>query len=242
MQRPSSVPITAMKRFPSVLTAIFALAALPALACAADPLATVFEHIDAAAKSFKGITANISNTEFHALVDDTDVQTGTFKLLRVNPTLTRVLLDLTGGMNGAQSRALNGDKALVYNPKTKILAEYDIAKYKDTASQFLALGFGATSAALKASYDVTYVAEETIGGKPTAHLKLVPKSKEVLRQLKQAELWFGDDGLSVKQKFLQPSGDYRLAAYSNMKQAATMQEKDLDLNPKGATRQKMETR
>ena len=69
-------------------------------------------------------------------------------------------------------------------------------------------------------------------------MKLVPKSAATLQKLKQADLWFGTNGLVAQQKFLYPSGDYRLVTYSNMKVGA-VPEKDLELKtPKGAVIQK----
>ena len=236
VRRLAGVPFAGMRHLAFVLTAGLALAPV---APAADTLATVFEHIDAAAKTFKGMTASISNTQYHSLVDHKDVQTGTIKLSRASADQTRALIDLSGGMNGSETLALDGLRALVYNPKTQIVTEYDMKKYKDVANQYLLLGFGATSTALKAAYDVSYVGEEKIGTFATSHIKLVPRSKETLRQLKQADLWFGDNGLVVQQKFLFPSGDYKLATYSNMKLGA-VPDKELELKPKGAKFQKVE--
>jgi hypothetical protein len=52
-------------------------------------------------------------------------------------------------------------------------------------------------------------------------------------------LWVADSGFVTQQKFLQPSGDYKLVIYSNMK-TGSMPATDLDLNtPKGAIVQKV---
>lgn len=203
----------------------------------ADPLSAVFVRIDAAAKSFHGMTATVANTTHDSLTDDNDVQNGTMKLLRVNETTTRALVELKGGFTGDKSVALNGNEILLYNPKTKILEQHDITKYKDTVNQYLLLGFGASSEALKSAYEISYVGEEKIGAQTASHLKLTPKSKETLKSLKQADLWFADNGLVVQQKFLYPSGNYKLATYSNVKLGAVT-EKELALNPKGATLQR----
>ncbi len=211
---------------------IFAFLAIAAVSHAADPLTTVFEHIDAASKTFKGMTANISDNNYTALVDDSNIQTGTFKLLRVNPSLTRLRADVTGH-SGSSSYALNGPEVRTYNPTTKIVSVYDFASKQGAINQFLLLGFGATSTDLKAAYKITWVAEEKIGGVSTSHLKLIPTSTEVLRTIKQADLWFGENGLVVQQKLLYPAGDYRLVTYSNMN-LTPPKASELDLNPKGA--------
>jgi len=76
-----------------------------------------------------------------------------------------------------------------------------------------------------------------VNGQATSHLKLVPKSKEVLQQLKQADLWISDSlGSPVQQKLLtSAAGDFTVFTYSNLKFNPNLNEKDLRLNPrKGA--------
>ena len=216
--------------------ALFAIAALSGMSDTTDSLTAVFAHIDAAAKTFKGMTADVSNTHYTALVDDKDVQTGTMKLL-VKPGVTRVLSDL-GTPGGGQKVALDGHNVNVYNPKTNIVDVYNLANKQGLVDQFLLLGFGATSEELKSTYAIAWVAEEKIGSQTASHLKLVPKSAETLHTLKQADLWFGVNGLVIQQKFLFPSGDYTLVTYSNMKVGA-IHEKDLELKTaKGAVFQR----
>src|SRR4051794_18966589 len=64
-----------------------------ALAQTPDPLNATFARIDAAAKTFKGMSAQITNTQHTAIVDDNDVQTGSMKVLRVKPGVTRALVE-----------------------------------------------------------------------------------------------------------------------------------------------------
>lgn len=108
--------------------------------------------------------------------------------------------------------------------------------------QFLLLGFGASMADLKSSYEVSYLGTETIGGSATSHLKLIPKSADVLKILKVAELWMDDaTGLPVQQKFSTSSaGDYKLITYLGAKQNPALSDKDIRLNlPRGAVTQVM---
>jgi outer membrane lipoprotein-sorting protein len=222
-----------MRSRPALIFAFFALAAV---SHAADPLTPVFDHIDAAAKTFKGLTADISNTQHYALVDTNEVSAGAMRLLRVKPGLTRLFVTLKDS-GGIKTFAVNGNEGRSFNPKTNILDVYDLSTKQGLVDQFLLLGFGATSAELKSTYDVTYVGEEKIGAQMTSHLKLIPKSAETLRTLKQADLWFAPNGLVTQQKLLWASGDYKLVTYSNVKLGAPP-EKELELNPKGATIQK----
>lgn len=198
---------------------------------AADPLEAVFARIDQAAKTFKGLTADLTNTEYTAVVDNKDVHTGTIKLLPVKDG-THVLLSRQDGM----VLSFDGHKGESYNPKTNVVDEKDFAQ--GVVSQYLALGFGATSAQLKANYDIAYSGSELIGNQQTSHITLIPKSPEVRRDLKQAELWIGENGLAVQQKILRPDGDYQLYTYSHMTLGA-MPENDLKIKlHSGATIQK----
>lgn len=215
----------------AVTLSVFVLATIAPAYAAPDPLEAVFAHVDAAAKTFKGMTADISDTEYESLVDEKDIKTGTIKLLRAKDG-THLLMNL-----GKDVLALDPKEGKSYNPKTRIMDVFDIGDKQATVNQYLLLGFGAGSADLKSTYDATFVGNETIGSQQTAHLKLIPKSAETRRTLKQADLWFGENGLVVQQKFIQGSGSYKLVTYSNMK-LVPPSDKDLELKPKGATIQK----
>jgi outer membrane lipoprotein-sorting protein len=210
---------------------IFFLCVIAPVAHAADPLDAVFARIDQAAKTFKGLTADITNTEYTAVVDNKDVHTGTIKLLPAKDG-THVLLVRQDGME----LAFNGHKGQSYNPKTNVVDEKDFSQ--SVVSQYLQLGFGATSAQLKTTYDIAYAGAEQIGNQQTSHITLIAKSPETRRDMKQAELWIGENGLAVQQKIVRPDGDYQLYTYSHMTLGA-MPEKDLAIKVhSGATIQK----
>ncbi|HVW07631.1 MAG TPA: hypothetical protein VHC90_03565 [Bryobacteraceae bacterium] len=217
----------------SIKLGVFALA-LAGLMHAADTPDVVFSRIDAAAKSFKGMTANLTDTEHTALVNSDDVNKGVVKYLRVKPNSVRALITWNEG-GGLE---YNGKEGKIYNAKTKTVDVGNLSSRQNTVNEYLLLGFGATSEELKASYNVTYVGEENVAGQPTWHLRLIPKSPDNARTLKQADLWYGQNGIVVQQKLLSPSGDYRNFLYTDMK-LGPMPEKDLELKlPKDVTIQK----
>jgi outer membrane lipoprotein-sorting protein len=202
------------------LAILYLFSAMPA-AFAADPLDAVYAHIDQAAKTFKGLTADITNTAYTAVVDAKNVDTGTIKLLPAKDG-THVLMSFTDG----RVLSFDGHKGRSYNPKTNVVDEKDFAQ--NVVNQYLQLGFGATSAQLKATYDIAYVASEKVGNQQTSHITLIPKSPEMRRDMKQAELWIGENGLAVQQKIVRPDGDYQLYTYSHTTLGA-MPEKDLEI-------------
>jgi outer membrane lipoprotein-sorting protein len=215
-------------------TVFLSILAIGVSFAAADPLDMVFTRIDTAAKMFKSVSATISDTHHTAIVDADDTQLGTFKLEKAKDGI-RMRIQY----EGAQTIAYDPHAGRVYNPKTKVVDQYDLSKQQqEEATQFLALGFGASSAELKSAYDISYVGEEKIGDQTTSHLKLVPKAADLRKSIKQADLWYGQNGIVVQQKFLQPSGDYKLVKYSSM-QLGNVTDKDVELSlPRGVTVQK----
>jgi len=213
---------------------VFALT-LTGLMHAADSADSVFAHIDAAAKSFKGMQADLTDTEFHSIVNDSEVNKGVVKFLRMKGNSMRAVITWNNGSGGLE---YNGKEGKLYNAKTKTVDVVSLAGKQSTINKYLALGVGASSADLKAEFDVTYMGEENVAGQPTSHLKLTPKTHDPASSLKQADLWYGANGLVVQQKILHPSGDYQVMLYSNVK-LGSMPEKELELQlPKGITVQK----
>ncbi|HVW85992.1 MAG TPA: outer membrane lipoprotein carrier protein LolA [Bryobacteraceae bacterium] len=210
------------------------------MAFAGDPLSDVFARMDQEAKSFKGLTADINDSVYTALIKDTSTETGIIKVKRPKPGDTRVLIEFREP--AAKMVLIAGGEVKLYFPKANLEQDYDVANRRNLIDQALLLGFGATSAELRASYEVSYVGAENISGQATSHIKLIPKSKEVLQQLKQAELWISDAlSVPVQQKFqTSAAGDYRLVTYSNIKLNPSLSDKDMRLNPaKGVQIQKM---
>jgi outer membrane lipoprotein-sorting protein len=195
----------------------------------ADSLADTFARIDSQASKFKGMTASLQRTDYTALAQDTSAATGEIKIKRVKENEMRMLVTLT--QPDQQVVAFDGNQARIYYPKTNIVQVYDVSTKKGMVEQVMALGFGATSADLKAHYDVSYAGAEPVGGQPTAHLKLIPKSKDVLKNFRQIELWIADSlGVPLQQKFItSTAGDFHQFTYSNLKLTSSLSDKDLQL-------------
>jgi outer membrane lipoprotein-sorting protein len=109
-------------------------------------------------------------------------------------------------------------KVQVYEPKLKRVTSYEAGKNRDAVESFLVLGFGGSGRDMLKSFDVKYVANEKIGDGDAVKLELVPKADRVRNIFAKIWLWIDPtQGISVQQQFFEPSGDYRLAKYSNLK-------------------------
>lgn len=203
---------------------------LLAAAVSRADLNEVFARMDKNAASFKGMTADIKQMVHTAVVNDDSTENGTIRLKRASRNDTKILVDFTNP--DAKTISVDGQQVRIYLPKANVVQVYDIGNKRAALDQAMLLGFGATSAEIKASYDATWVGEENVNGQPASHIKLIPKSKDVQQQLKQADLWISDSlGAPVQQRLLTSSaGDYTVFAYSNLK--FTANPGDLSLHTK----------
>jgi len=209
-----------------------AFAVLPLMAQGAG-LEDAFATMDKIAQQFRAVSTDIKRDVYTAVIDDHEKDMGTMKAKRdKHDTLIRI--DFTSPAE--KVLALDDTKAQVYTPKTKTIQELDVKK--GVVDQFLLLGFGASSAEIKEHYEVTYLGTEKIGADGTWHLQLIPRSSDVLKYLKKAELWISQSsGLPMQEKlYTSTSGDYELVYYSNVKLNPSLPDSAVKLNPpKGVT-------
>jgi outer membrane lipoprotein-sorting protein len=118
----------------------------------------------------------------------------------------------------AKSVLFSNGKVQMYEPKLKRVTVYEAGKNREAVESFLVLGFGGSGRDMLKSFDVKYVGTEQVGGVNAAKLELVPKADRVRGIFAKIWLWIDPaHGISVQQQFFEPSGDYRLAKYSDLK-------------------------
>jgi outer membrane lipoprotein-sorting protein len=197
---------------------------------------SVLALMDQAAPKFTGMTGDLTRVAYTKVLDDKTTESGTMKLRRKGREL-QVLLAIT--KPDPQTVAFGGKKAEKYFPKLKTVQEYDLGKYKGVVDQFLLVGFGTSGRDLSANYAVKYSGEESVGGVKAYKLELVPNSPKMRESFRGLELWVAHDGgYPIQQRFVQPSGDYHLATYSNVKLNPPLTDGDLKLKlPSGVKRE-----
>jgi outer membrane lipoprotein-sorting protein len=196
------------------------LTTLSAFGLRADTLEGTLNHLDRVGSQFKGMTANFTYLKHTAIVNEDSPSNGTIKIKKIKrpkpPDDILGLLDFT--RPDLKTVALDGKTVQIYLPNIKTVQIVDLGKHKVLIEQFFLFGFGTTKSDLLAAYDVSYGGPENIGSEATTRLVLISKNPEVTRQLTKFELWISDKtGLPVQQKFYEPSGDYNVFTYSNMK-------------------------
>jgi outer membrane lipoprotein-sorting protein len=104
----------------------------------------------------------------------------------------------------------------VFNPATDQIDEFKAKQGQ--AESFFTLGFGGSGKDLAASWNIVDDGPETVGGVKTEKLELTPKDQRIAANFNKVVLWVDPTrGVSMKQIFYTPEGDYRTATYSNIR-------------------------
>ena len=183
---------------------------------AASALEDVLTKMDSASAQFRNAEADFVWNQYQKVVNETDTQKGRVYYRRTGKGDTQMSANI---QSPDQKYLVFADgKVRIYQPKIQQVNEYDAGKNREQFQSFLVLGFGGRGHDLPKQFDVTFGGSETVDGVKTAKLELVPKAPNVKNMFNQIVIWIDPGrGLSLKQQFFEPSGDYRIANYSNIK-------------------------
>jgi outer membrane lipoprotein-sorting protein len=208
------------------------LISLSLTSVSADTLDEALNRLDRAGSQFRGMSAKFTQVKYTAIVDEPSKSKGEIKIKKRPPNDILGLLEFKEP--DEKTVVLNGKTVDIYLPNIKTVQEVDLGKHKVWVEQFFLFGFGTSRSDLEHQYSVSYGGPESINGEATTRLQLVSKNAEVLRQLSKFELWVSDKtGEPVQQKFYEPSGDYNMFTYSDMKINPNLPDSDLEKHPKG---------
>jgi outer membrane lipoprotein-sorting protein len=211
---------SALKR-PILISLTFLLASSGALVAQAAPkapanpaLEKVLNQMDETAAKFRAAQADFVWDQFQSVVKETDTQKGKVYFRRASKDL-QMMADIN---DPTQKFVLYADgKVQVYQPTIDQVTVYAPGKNRSDVESFLVLGFGGGGHDLLKSFAVKYEGTETVGGLETAKLDLIPKSVRVRNMFDHIFMWVDQArGVSVQQQIFEPSGDFRLAKYSDI--------------------------
>ena len=215
----------------SLATAALGLATLgcgfsgsvPSVHAQASQVATVLSQLDAASLRFKSARADIKSDYYERVVKDTTTQVGTIYFERSGSGIQMgsVIADPASKKTQKVIEYKNGILQMFdpgVNQITVLRAGSNQAQYDG----FLTLGFGGSGKDLARVWDITDQGSESLSdnGQPvkTEKLDLVAKDTGTRNQVSHVTIWVDPTrGVSLKQIFYTPSGDYRTETYSNIK-------------------------
>ena len=199
-----------MKSKLSLVVIVVALA----VAAHAQSLEAILNSMDQAAANFRSAQTDFVWDQYQKVVDEHDTQKGTMYFRRQGNEV-QMAADITSP--DKKYVLFSGGTVSVYIPSAEQVTEYSAGKNKADFETFLVLGFGGSGHDLEKSFDVKYGGMEQVQGVNAGKLELTPKSVKVHNMFALITLWIDPArGVSVQQKFQEPSGDYRLATYSNI--------------------------
>jgi len=188
--------------------------AVAAIANAA-PLEDILARMDTAARAFKSYSASVKRVDYLKATDDTDETIGSMRLQQTKNGVIGIM-DFTSGQDHYILR-LTGSQLETFLPKANEVHVINLRTSAHTFDQFLLLGFATTGEELKRDYDIQLGGTETLASVPTSHIVLRPKSTETLKLVRMIDLWIPDgSGNPIQQKGTEPTGNYKLATFSNV--------------------------
>jgi outer membrane lipoprotein-sorting protein len=216
---------------------VVTLACLPVAASAqsdAAGLERLLTQMDTAARNFKSAEASVAWDQFDKVVNETDTEKGKIFFRREGAEV-QMAADFVEP--DKKYVIYSGGKVQVYLPKIDQVNEYSAGKNRSDIESFLVLGFGGSGHDLLKSYDVTYGGTETVNNVATGKLELIPKSTRLKNNIARILLWIDPaKGISLQQQFFEPSGDYRLAKYSDIQMNQKLPDSAFKLKTTGKTK------
>jgi len=209
-------------------------ARLPAQSGSKWTLESVLDKMDAGARDFRTLTANVEHIKYTDVVKDTSSESGQMWLQKKDEKMR-----IEFARPDQRTILRSGNSLAIYNPKINRVEEYDLGKDRALVDQYVRLGFGTRSEDLKKSFDLKFVAEQDLDGRKTLLLELAPRTEQVRAQISRIEMWVDESAwLPLQQKFFEAgSGDYFVFHYSDIKKNLKIEDSRFKQDwPKNATK------
>jgi outer membrane lipoprotein-sorting protein len=199
-----------------------------------EALQALSARMDKAANEFKAMTAQVTSVTHSDVLNEDSTETGTVVMQKLQPGEVQGLVNFVNP--DPHTVTFEKRHLRLYYPKIKTLEVYDLDERGEQLDKFLMIGFGTSGTELAKDYDMKVLGTEAAkgdAGARTIRLQLIPKSTEAREYLKSVELWIPEQGdpYPQREKILQPSGDYRLVTYGDLKINPALKPDALQLKP-----------
>lgn len=169
--------------------------------------------MDRSARDFRTLTADVQHIKYTEVVKDTSVESGQMWVRRDEKMRIEIQKP------DPRTILREGDSLYVFNPKINRVEEYDLGKNRTMVDQYVLLGFGTRSGAIKKSYLVALTGEQELDGRRTVVIELTPISPQMRDQITKIQMWIDEASwVPIQQKFFEAgSGDYFIFKYSDVR-------------------------
>ena len=216
---------------------MLSLAAVPLPA--ADDLQSVLAEMNAKAAGFKSAKADFEWSTYTGLLDQDkkDTQSGRIFFRRSdNDVYVAVHQMRPASRQVVYQVAYRDGKLRAFDSKIDRPNEKTVSKNKVDFDALTALGFGGRGDDLVKGFDVKMIGWETLDKVRTAKLELAPKDAELKSAFRTINLWIDPvRSVALQQQWLfEPSGNYKLAHYTNISLNDDLQSVLAEMNAKAA--------
>lgn len=197
-------------------------------------LKSVLAEMNKAAATFRTAQADFEWDQYQRVVEEHDLQKGRIYFKR-----TKSGVDAAVNVVSPEPKQVvfKDGKLSLYQAKIDQVTEYKASSNRADVESFMSLGFGASGDDLAKNFEMKMDGWETVDGVRTAKLDLVPKKEKMKASVNRVLLWMDPEkNVSLKQQFFEPSGDYRLTHYTNIKLNAKFSNDVFELKTTSKTR------
>jgi outer membrane lipoprotein-sorting protein len=189
----------------------------PAAFAADGSLPLVLARMDQAARNFKTMTAQVTYITHTDVLNENDTETGAVTMKKVQPGEVQGRVDFTAP--DRKTVTIEKRRVQEYFPKINTLQVFDLDRHGEQLDKFFMIGFGTSGMELAKDYDVTVTGTEDLKGQSAIRLRLSPKAAEARQYIQTIELWIPSEGdpYPLREKIFEPSHDYRLVTYTDLK-------------------------
>ncbi len=206
------------------------LAALSGIVLHAEALNDILARMDQSARNLRTFSAKMKRIEYTKVINDKDETEG-LRLVRRADGKTIGIVQFFG--KNPQTLRFAGKTVELYSPDAKLVEVYDAGKFGKMGKQvdqLLLIGIGVSSAELRHDFDITADGTETIAGKLTTRIQLIPKDSDLKKRAEKIEMWVPQgESVPIQVKVTQPSGDYNEAIYSDIQMNPTLPDSAFEL-------------
>jgi outer membrane lipoprotein-sorting protein len=168
----------------------------------------VLAELDKTAADFQTLQADIKNTKYTKVVDDTSVENG--KLwFRHDRHGNKIKIEFE--KPSRREILIANSIVSIYYPKINKLDEYPFGSetMQNKAELGLLAGVGSSGQTLLKTYAIKYLGEEKVNGKKTVKMVMTPRSAAAKSFFSTQEVWLDSQRwLPVREKLVESSGDY----------------------------------
>ncbi len=216
------------------------LAVFAGVVLRAEALNDILARMDQSARELRTFSAKMKRTEFTKILNDKEETDGLRLVKRANGQTIGIVQFF--GKN-PQTLRFAGKTVENYYPDAKLVEVYDAGKFGKMGKQvdqLLLIGIGVPSADLRRDFEITAGGSETIAGKPTTRIQLIPKDSDLKKQAEKIEMWVPEkESVPIQVKVTRTSGDYNQAIYSDVQINPPLPDSAFELNTPPDVRRKV---